>query len=644
MANKKQTVSTYSASSMYNQGVELIRKNIGVDLSLNPFAGDQFGFHDLFYKTRPEYCYGITYPEDFYWWSPVFQEDLARIELKIGELYIKNLSATETEAVSMLAPVFNPLLEEKLFRQLVKVVKRLLSLEPRHNNSRGICIIPEKDDPYWETYVKSDNYPKAFLPPPSWFNSYLQDLEIGDILTYLPPAEQKIFALTIGRAVVGPNKTKHVMTDRIIKHSWRTASITTGTPGTGKTTVCEHLKEALESVGYNVASFATLNKQFGIAEIITADWAYADDLNAQTFKELIESGIIKQVVTGGTIRTEKKYLDEVESRPLAAICCNINEFDINATYGADAGVLDRLKILRCHMPFDLKRPDNVATISQKSPELHPIPHIQWLCEELNCSKNALFLRFARLCADYFLELETKEQLNTEVKDISLHLGIQLHTHYDKVIVLLFHLCYLMRYNPSDGYGGKITELKPLSLGKCVQAARVVVLDQDLMECREIIKQDWTEKGKPQFHPWSGLKLLDPLTVDNAAKQFENLLPSSTGKSTENAIKAIYGELRLNQGFNVPPNIGMVARCWDYAREQGDSLLELANKIRESIKGKKNDKDELLIDKLDCKVQAGQSEWLRSPNSEREQLVEYWRIEYEKSRNGNGLSSSITSEN
>ena len=584
MANdqKEKSCKKIKPTKEYLRAVRYVKEFMGLNLEIDPFAGPEFAFHKIFLSKPPTRTKGIDYPKNFRYWREISREQLPEVEGKIEEhLQSGDMEPDFDILIDCLTPIFDIDLPPKQVNRLLTIVKRLLKLQPDREDSRGICIIPEETDPEYDAYATCPSLPKAFLPPVSWFNEKLQGLTVEDILTILPAHEQNIYVLTIGRALVGPSGTVHEMTEYQVDHTWRTAPILTGMPGIGKSTITLTLADAIRTTGYKVSVFNNLSKQFGVADIITADLAYADDLVDETFKNYIKSPIVKQCITGGSIRTEKKFLDEVETKPRAAFLSNINDFNIGVTYGTDDGVLDRLKVLDCQMPtqFDEIK-QNLTTISKDSPDLHPVPHLKWLCKQFDCSMDALMLRFARICADRFMEEVKNDTLNQTINASTTKLKIQLHKHYEKVIAMVFQLSYILRRD--EKYNAGLPDLKPSLLGRCIKCVNYVVNDDRAHNVREAIKRDWKAKDKPSYHPWTGIKLFDQISVANAEKAYTSTSASFADQELDKSVKTIFGCIRLNQGYNVPANTAQVIRAWDGSKKQFNSLLTLAEYVRKEI--------------------------------------------------------------
>lgn len=618
-SNKKLDLADYNYSPTYEyfKAVEGIRKETGLNLVLDPFAGEEFAFHRLFLGKPPVPEKGITYPSDFKWWKQISREELPEVEGKFMEV----VAVTgDDKCPDSLLPIFCIDLPARVDNRLKILIKRILKLDPTSEQFRGICIIPDEDSPYYEEYITSPELPKAFLPSNSMFSPALRDLKIEDVLTILGPQEQIIYALTVGRALVGRDSSIHEKTKLKVEHTWRTAPIITGMPGIGKSTITKMLIDAIKTCGYNVAEFSSLNKQFGIADIITADLAYADDMNDDAFKNYIQSPVIKSSITGAPLRTEKKFLDEVVTMPRAAFISNINDFNINATYGTDDGVLDRLKILNCRMPTEFDEVKHTLSgVSQHSPDLHPVPHLKWLCYKFDCSANALMLRFARICADMFIEHMEAGTLNNVVNDATSKLEIQLHKHYEKVIAMVFQLAYILRRK--ENLNAPLPDLKPALLGKCIFAVNYLINDKRAHFVRESIKQDWKNKNRPSYHPWTGIKLFDQLSLDAAADAFASVSTSYADRDLDKAIKTIFTCLRLNQGYNVPANTAAVIRSWNGSKRQFNSLLALAKKVRSEI-------DDEVLKNLQSGCPA-KSEHIREENYDRQLQADMLNSQKEK---------------
>ncbi|MDJ0827716.1 MAG: hypothetical protein QNJ16_19685 [Rhodobacter sp.] len=621
--------SKYKGSPTYHyiQAKQLVMEKMGLNLEIDPFAGEEFCFHNMYLAKPPQEEAGLTYPDGFKWWKFISREELPEVEFLLGKFLAGCSDDHELQTVEPLFPIFDIDLPPKQIKRLQTIIKRMLRLNPHMENSRGICIIPEEDSDLWENYVTSPDLPKAFLPPKSWFSPELQELDETDILTIFQKPERTIYTLTIGRALVGPSGVTHAKTDLLINHTWRTAPVVTGMPGIGKSTITKSLAEALETVGYKVASFTTLNKQFGLSDIITADLAYADDLNNKTFQDYIESPVIKQAITGGKLRTEKKFLDEVQTMPSAAFLCNINDFDINVTYKTDDGVLDRLKILNCTMPSQFNsRKKKLKGISRFSPCLHPVPHLKWLCQELGCSQNALMLRFARICVDKFLAHLEDGSLEDVVNQATCDLDVQLHKHYDKVLAMVFQLCYILRRDKE--YNADLPDFKPLLLSSSIRATQYVVLDDMAFWVREEIKNDWKEKSRPSYHPWTGIKLLEVISLDNAVKDYDANAVAYADKDIKQCVETIFKALRLNQGYNVPANLSQVTRAWEGSKRQYNSLLSLAERVRKNV-------DKTVLDSLQSGCKA-ETEYIRDESYNRQRHADELR-----KRGKGGLAKTLS---
>ena len=146
--------------------------------------------------------------------------------------------------------------------------------------------------------------------------------------------------------------------------------------------------------------------------------------------------------------------------------------------------------------------------------------------------------------------------------------------------MVFQLSYILRR--TEGFTDDLPDLKPQLLGSAVRAAQFLVIDDRAFWAREAIKQDWCDKRRPSYHPWTGFKLLELISLDNAVKDYEANAHVMADKAIDQCVQTIYKALRLNQGYNVPANISQVTRAWEGSKRQFNSLLELAHKVRNNV--------------------------------------------------------------
>ena len=577
MVSKKTSTSSKIPENVtykYHKAIAQVRERLGYDLVLDPFMGAEFCYHKIYKRVDPPYIKGIEFPEGFKYWRSLFREELAFLEEEVSDLMVDY--SHDYASMANLSPIFFASAPKDDTVTLLKVVKRLIKLKPKSEPSRGIYIRTPDDDK-----VDYNIVPRAFLPDDDWFVGELRDLREEDILTILEAPEREVFTLSIGRAVCGVNGTTHLGTGRLIRHTWRTCPIVTGMPQIGKSTVTKSLLKALDEVGYHTSIFENMSARFGIADIVTADIAFADDLNQETFKKFIQSTIIKQAVVGSEIRTEQKGIDSVVTTPRALFLANINDFNVGCTYGTDDGVLDRLKILDSRMPTEFDSLiKTIGGVSAGSPSLHPVPHLEYLCERLNCSETALLLKFAKLCANKFIRSMEKNTLDLQINRVSSKLQIQLHKHYDKVIAMVFQLAFVLRR--TESFDSRLPDFKPTLLGEAIKAGNYLINDKRAHFVREEIKKDWKEKRRPSYHAWNGIKLLDQISVDNAADAYQSMGHTFADKDIDKCIKTTYTCLRLNQGYNIPANTAQVISAWEGSKKQYRNLLQLATKIRNNL--------------------------------------------------------------
>jgi hypothetical protein len=127
----------------------------------------------------------------------------------------------ETENPALLgfwAPLVNPVADGK--SKLHAYTKRLLQTK----ETQGAKVGDKFRD---GISLLGSNGAQMWVPPKEWFSPQVQQLTVDDLLTILPPAEQEILTLLLGRAVVGRNESI-TLEGTTIEHTFRTMAIMVG--------------------------------------------------------------------------------------------------------------------------------------------------------------------------------------------------------------------------------------------------------------------------------------------------------------------------------------------------------------------------------------------------------------------------------
>ena len=529
--------------------------------SMRFMAQEQFGIHLIptidpnvrlchhkLMPIEPQPILGINFPDEFQILQKLTKEKARTVENQLIRLVGRS---TEDESLADFLMLVAP-----LFTTMDSVRKYPIELHVERMAADTTDFVNDKDNST-EIYPNPEdkNYCKKFLPRDEWFDSSLNDLTIEDVMHIWPKAEQKALALCIGRALVGPDGSKLKQTGIEIKHAFRQMAIIYGAnAGTGKSTFFNELLNAVTKVGYDYTAFNDLGQQFGIGEIVDKSFAYCDDLNEAALKSLLNAPLTKQIVTGNEMRAHVKFANDIIVKPRCVIFANVNNFQASSiVYGLDNGIISRLLLLTTRSDEELDNlpgSPNLPKLSKDSPELRTRQHLEWLSKKLGVSKEAIMLKFARLCAEYFLEVIQRDELEETMNNLRAKFVTQLPDSYDLCILNFLLFCFKLREHKVPGSIGGI------SLVKMFQHANFVINDIRANSVRNILKEDYIKKGRPANHAFSAIKLLDVQTVDLCAKLGEQI-PESTLRSSTRTIKAIFEDLRLDTGFSFPANVNFI---------------------------------------------------------------------------------------
>ena len=552
-----------SPVKQYLESASKAEELLGISLRPSIAAGPEFCFHDIYKKAEPESIKGVIFPKGFKSLQPLTAYEFGEVQERLFQLAF-DPSQASTDDLPDFINLFTPaIVPQKGITDLQLTTAQICKL----NNG-------SVDDKFIEPFIVEGHpdTPIAYLP--SQFESQLDDLTIDDVLTIFPEAERNLLALCIGRALVGSNGMRHVHhPDYEVSHSFRTFCLIYGfSAGTGKSTFFEFLWDAIETTGYKVAHFNSLDDYFGLGEICTQPVAYADDLLTSTLTKLLKAPLFKQMITGAKIRAKIKFMPDTEVRSQAAFFACVNDFSPNALYGLDNGTLNRLAILSTYTDFEISQ--LVPTgISKGSPNLRTREHITWLMNKLNVDRKAVMLKFASLCAQKFKDAIDSNTLEQLINDYKRKLRTQIHEALEYSTIQLMQFCYSLREQKSPP-----SLSKGLVLQTTFKHLNFIINDDRANSVRNTIKKSWVEAGKPAQHIWTAIKLLDNVSVSNC-QQLE--LGASITNDSVKSIKAYWQDLRLASGFNLAGNIAAIKQDWSVSRNslhQLQGLLEQCKSI------------------------------------------------------------------
>lgn len=430
---------TENIEAEYNRGLEYFEE---LGYRLRPSPRGIAANHNVYKLREPQNLKGLKLPDNYRKWEqifvgPAFSAFQMQVQAYIAEdpkprQFWNTLLKPETNKASTLYALATNRLQAISQEQLQSVGRPLeLGIEPT-------ARIPEVGQNI------ADIAPRAFLPPREWFAPSLHQVTLDDILTIFPPAERRLFALILGRALVGRNNSI-TPSGKLIKHTSRMAAILCGPAGLGKSTLFESLWAAASWAGYYKKTVKDIGARFNIGAVATADIIYKDDTSQKELRKVFESSTAKTIITSNDVLSvEDKGQDAYEILPVGTLFMNANTFNPRDTFSMDPGMADRIKLLATINGGEFQKlatpnkPEylELGPLALESPNANAEHHLDWLCEKLNVSKIALMLWCLRLCADNFLEvIEIREDeegnpinmLAKVVKELSLKLQISLFT-------------------------------------------------------------------------------------------------------------------------------------------------------------------------------------------------------------------------
>lgn len=389
---------------VYHEGIEYFRDHGYI---LEPSFTGPHAYHHIYRFAKPTALQGLKFPRDF----RIKKNVLTRSEIQLLQQLVKTY--IEESGNKFWLPLLSP--DPKKLAPLYAYAGLLCRVNNQAQKQDADALLELGIDTEPRTPLDGESKlalaPSAFIPRREWFLSQVQQLTLADILTILPPAEQELFALILGRAVVGPSD-QITPSGNEIYHTARFCAILNSKPGLGKSFLLNTLIKALSWAGYTSGTFRDLGYRFGLGAVATNHIIYKDDCVEDTFKRFVKSEETKIIVTGkGDLEVEDKHKDTYNIRATGTIFLNVNGVNPRIVYSADPGTLDRLKLLTCRYKADLKEL-KLPGISANSPDLLPERHLAWLADQLSVDPLVIMLWLARLSADAFLEaIEFKDGIN-----------------------------------------------------------------------------------------------------------------------------------------------------------------------------------------------------------------------------------------
>lgn len=606
---------TQDYSQLYNSGLAILQQS-RFYLKRSP-TGSHCG-HNVYVRSKPRDIAGVTYP---HWYRVLRLIDTAEEEEELTAALLRSPSAS-TEIQQFWSPLTQPVSGQKS-TPLQGHVERLLRIDD--NNRRQNESLPFElgiqVTNFTQAVASSECAPRAHLPPREWFAPQLQKLKFTDVFTLWPNAESEMLQLILGKAWVGRGGSRLVgEPQRILEHTFRSVGIIVGEDaGLGKSTVFDKLFRATNKVGYRQANFRNIGEQFGMGDVIEADVAYKDDLVGASLKDLVSSENTKIIASGGRMFFEDKFQKGASRHCYPVLLANTNEWNPRLAYSLDSGTVDRIKLLTTFRRNEIDKGEAVerlTEIASDSPNLAPFVHLPWLAQKLDVSEEALMLWACRLCADKFIELTfwrgdvPTEELRLEIHRISSHLRYSFNKDATRAVVSLMLLAHVLVTHLQNVSKAKkpyaMREISEKVLQECFTNFSALVTDKDMYRLKSVLKLHWEHNGRPDIHPWSGMRKLNLQSIAIARAAFDQAIAARS--SLPDMIKALFGNLVLRDGFTGSSDIVWVNAAWQSNQGYIDDIEKLARALLKTLDMPGMEKSVEAMDR----VSSGQPEcgWLR----------------------------------
>ncbi|CBA17728.1 putative DNA primase [Acaryochloris phage A-HIS1] len=583
LANDKQTTkdddyARRTPQQLYDAGIQALRAS-GFILVRNPLS-EEFMFHDVYVISQPEKVEGITYPNTFRVLLPLTEtEDLSELQH-----IIMGRGSSDEEFFGFWQYLLNP--DPSKRKPPYGYVKQLMIADEkrRQKNTAQPVDLGISIDCEVGTLT-----PKSWIPKREWFSESLYEIDLDQIFTLWPHAEQELLALVFGRILCGRSNNIHVNKERALVHTARMAACIIGIdPGLGKSTIFNYIKDALSRVGYTQATFRSLTDRFNLAQSVMCHWLYKDDVSPETFKKFLTTEYAKVIVTGGLLRVEQKGVNAVDVYPNAGLIVNSNSYDPRVIYNLDSGSADRMKFLATLSNLELKQLE-LPGLSANTPDPRPFAHVQYLANAANVSVDALMLWAMRLCADRFMELMNEpndysvNHLEERVRYLSNQTKIEMSKDTTGQILLWFIFCMATRkaYQrfriPTERCPRP--DLLKVNIGAMFEASSEISQNASLMRIFAAeLKADWEAHEYPTKHPYPGMIALSHGSLSTAATRYSRASSLTLANSSHEIFKESFKAIQLKNGFTFPGDPVYLIQQWNHVYPAVDRLYDLGNEI------------------------------------------------------------------
>jgi hypothetical protein len=371
-------------------------------------------------------------------------------------------------------------------------------------------------------------------------------------------------------------------------------------PGLGKSTIFKKLWSALGKVGYTQSTWNKPSDRFNLAEIITSDIIYKDDVCAKELRAFLESEKVKVLTTSGELRTEEKGINAMTTPCHGVLFMNANEVDPRMVYGLDPGIVARVHQIATYREAELATL-KFDGISANTPNVRPFNHIPWLASQLEVSEDAILLWACRLSADEFyrsinVDLATGiNLLEQTTKRISSELRYSFHKMVTPQFLLLMYLVYLMPVVSSNltyrMYVRSVSAKKDWLMDDhtiCFKRIEILMAQKNFKFYREAIKKHWENLGRPEIHPYLAISNINIQTLDRAKQVYGEFITER--KDSVGGLCEAFKCIHLINGFGLSHDRVWLNNAWETARFKHQELVEFVWQVRQEQENQESSED------------------------------------------------------
>lgn len=437
--------------------------------------------------------------------------------------------------------------------------------------------------------VGKEDRPHAVVPQAEWFDKAVRTLTLDDLLPQFDPAERKLFALNVGRALLGPSGSNLIGYDKeVFTHYYRYFVLLVGDSNIGKSRLLNGISQAMKDHGYRSHTPRSLNERFGDDEIANAHLVILDDTNKAELKGIMGSSKMKTMTSGGNITCEKKNKD-ADTRPaIGSIFMAANDLDHTLAYEMDSGVRDRLLTLkvRSKLESDLvlretqqSNPDHIW-VKAGVQSLHPEQVWRDLGTHFSVDPSVIVYWTLHLCAEEFMG--SVGSIDSVVRSLESRIKVRIPPDPLRTTILGLKMALLLSGRKLDRYPS------PDTLSDALQALCFLLLDNRVSPLLDAIKADWEDCGRSPEHPWVAWRELDYSSVRQAYEESYRVMSDTSGMvqvngessrsplNLESFVKVVIKHLTTNSGIKVRPSTANVVQIW---RDGDDYLNGLCERLR-----------------------------------------------------------------